>query len=269
MTTVPSGIWPIDPNVTTGTDLATYLNAWMDAFQSMQASPTRPPLIAKGGVWAKTLGAVDIALMFYDGTTDHEIGSVIGGNVKFGGVSASATAPTPATLGQTWVDTTVAGAPTLRIYNGTSWAYVSDKLLFGGATKAEATATGITVTGTLNVANITDGTDTVKTGFAVNGSARAWCNYDSSTGSIRDSFSISSIANLGASTDALNFAAHMANANHGVSGTSNGSTTTNNVGRYLSPYNYTASNVTITTQRVDNSASPAPMANVSIHGDLA
>jgi hypothetical protein len=124
MTTVPSGIWPIDPNVTTGTDLATYLNTWMDAFQSMQASPTRPPLITKGGVWAKTIGAADIALMFFDGAADHAIGSVIGGSASFGGVVASATAPTPATLGATWIDTSVAGFPVLKVYSGTVWGEI-------------------------------------------------------------------------------------------------------------------------------------------------
>jgi len=121
MTTVPSGIWPIDPNVTTGTDLANYLNTWMNAFQSMQASPTRPPLITKGGVWAKTIGAADIALMFYDGTADHAIGSVVGGSVSFGGVGASTAPPTSPSTGDTWVDTTIAGAPIFKVYNGTSW----------------------------------------------------------------------------------------------------------------------------------------------------
>ena len=121
MTTVPSGIWPIDPNVTTGTDLATYLNTWMNAFQSMQASATRPPLITKGGVWAKTIGATDVALMFYDGTADYEIGSVIGGNVAFGGTTASTTPPASPSEGDTWVDTSSAGAPILKVYNGTTW----------------------------------------------------------------------------------------------------------------------------------------------------
>jgi hypothetical protein len=47
---------------------------------------------------------------------------------------------------------------------------------------------------TLNVANITDGTDTVETGYVVNGSAKAWVNLEQiGTQSIQDSFNTSSI----------------------------------------------------------------------------
>ena len=47
---------------------------------------------------------------------------------------------------------------------------------------------------TLSVSNITDGTDTVETGYVVNGSAKAWVNFNG-TGTIatRDSFNVGSI----------------------------------------------------------------------------
>jgi hypothetical protein len=46
---------------------------------------------------------------------------------------------------------------------------------------------------TLNVSNITDGVDTVGTSYVVNGSAKAWVNFDQSTGlTVKDSFNISS-----------------------------------------------------------------------------
>ena len=46
---------------------------------------------------------------------------------------------------------------------------------------------------TLNVSNITDGTDTVETGYVLNGSAKAWVNFDQGTGlTVKDSFNISS-----------------------------------------------------------------------------
>ena len=80
MTVITSGTWPISAPVTSGTELATYLNELVNGVQTSQASPTRPPALQKGGVWAKTLGAADIALMFYDGTTDREIGSTVSNN---------------------------------------------------------------------------------------------------------------------------------------------------------------------------------------------
>ena len=47
---------------------------------------------------------------------------------------------------------------------------------------------------TLNVANITDNTTSVPTGYVVNGSAKAWCNFNGTgTVAIRDSFATSSI----------------------------------------------------------------------------
>lgn len=121
MTVISSGTWPIDATTTSGTELAAYLNEMADAIQTSQASPSRPPAIQKGGVWTKTLGAADIALMLYDGTTDREIGKVVGGNTSFGGTFVSNTAPTPATAGMLWVDTTAAAQPLLKMYDGTIW----------------------------------------------------------------------------------------------------------------------------------------------------
>ena len=50
---------------------------------------------------------------------------------------------------------------------------------------------------TLNVANISDGTDTVGTGYVVNGSAKAWVNFNGTgTTVIRDSFNITDIFDI-------------------------------------------------------------------------
>ena len=50
---------------------------------------------------------------------------------------------------------------------------------------------------TLNVANISDGTDTVETGYVVNGSAKAWLNFNGTgTVAIRDSFNITDIFDI-------------------------------------------------------------------------
>ena len=121
MPVISPGTWPIDPTTTSGTELATYLNELINAVQSTQSTPTRPVALQRGGLWAKTLGATDIELMFFDGTTDYKIGSIIGGNVSFGGVAATTTPPTGPSTGDTWVDTSVGGAPVLKIWNGTNW----------------------------------------------------------------------------------------------------------------------------------------------------
>ena len=47
---------------------------------------------------------------------------------------------------------------------------------------------------TLNVSNITDGTDTVGTSYVVNGSAKAWVNFNGSgTIAVRNSLNVASL----------------------------------------------------------------------------
>ena len=124
MTVITSGVWPIDPTVTTGTELATYLNELVQAVNSSQSSASRPAMVVKGGVWAKTKGATDIDLMFFDGTTDFVIGSVVGGVAKFGGstfnfgaTAAKPTTPAPV-KGDIFYDTTLSR---IEIYDGGAW----------------------------------------------------------------------------------------------------------------------------------------------------
>jgi len=51
---------------------------------------------------------------------------------------------------------------------------------------------------TLNVANVTDGTTSVPTGYVVNGSAKAWVNFNGTgTIAIRDSLNVSSLTDNG------------------------------------------------------------------------
>ena len=68
---------------------------------------------------------------------------------------------------------------------------------------------------TINAANITDGTDTVATGYVVNGSGRSWVSHSFST-TIVESFNTSSVSDLGTGigrqdyTSAMNVSAHVA-----------------------------------------------------------
>lgn len=65
---------------------------------------------------------------------------------------------------------------------------------------------------TLNVANITDGTDTVATGYVVNGSAKAWVNFNGTgTVAIRDSLNVSSLTDNSAGNYTINITSAFAN----------------------------------------------------------
>lgn len=68
---------------------------------------------------------------------------------------------------------------------------------------------------TLSVSNITDGTDTVETGYVVNGSAKAWVNFNG-TGTIaaRDSLNVASLTDNSTGNYSVNFTNNMANANY-------------------------------------------------------
>ena len=246
MATIPSGIWPIDATTTNGTELAQYLNDWVQAFSTQHANATRPPMIARGGVWAKTLGATDIALMLYDGTTDHQIGSIIGGKASFGGgTNAGTTAPASPAVGDLWFDT---GASALKIYDGANWITPSavtpitldavnnrvginqptptvdldvtgSAKLTGNISAVDATLSGnATISGNMQSTNITDGTDTVGTEYVVNGSAKAWVNFNG-TGAvaIRKSFNMSSITDNGTGDYTANFTNTMPSADCAVS----------------------------------------------------
>ena len=71
---------------------------------------------------------------------------------------------------------------------------------------------------TLNVSNISDGTDTVETGYVVNGSAKAWANMNGlGTVAIRDSVNVSSITDNGTGDYTVNYANSMSNTNHSFS----------------------------------------------------
>ena len=70
---------------------------------------------------------------------------------------------------------------------------------------------------TIDVANITDGTDTVATGYVINGSAKFWVNFNGSgTVVIRDSFNMSSLTDNGTGDYSGNFASNMSATTYSV-----------------------------------------------------
>ena len=122
---------------------------------------------------------------------------------------------------------------------------------------------------TLNVSNITDGTDTVETGYVLNGSAKSWVNFNG-TGTIaaRDSLNVASLTDEGTGAYGVNFTNNMANSNYSVSGTSQ-NTSVDIVG--LNGRSDTnAGDVRINTARPYTAAyQDANRASFVIHGDLA
>jgi len=57
---------------------------------------------------------------------------------------------------------------------------------------------------TLNVANVTDGTTSVPTGYVVNGSAKAWANTPSDGEAVNQSFNISSLTDVATGVQRFN-----------------------------------------------------------------
>jgi hypothetical protein len=70
---------------------------------------------------------------------------------------------------------------------------------------------------TLNVANISDGADTVETGYVVNGSAKAWVNFNGiGTVAIRDSLNVSSLTDGGVGVCTVGLTSSAANTDYCV-----------------------------------------------------
>jgi len=122
---------------------------------------------------------------------------------------------------------------------------------------------------TLNVSNITDGTDTVETGYVVNGSAKAWVNFDGeSTAAIRDSFNSSSLSDNGVGNYTVTFTNSMSNSSYSapaagssIYGISNHGCGMTNA-RTVSTLDFLSTDDTSTTR-------DARYFDAAIHGDLA
>ena len=70
---------------------------------------------------------------------------------------------------------------------------------------------------TLNVSNITDGTDTVETGYVVNGSAKAWVQFNAATPVISGSMNVSSLTDNGTGQYYTNWSSNMGNNDYAIS----------------------------------------------------
>ena len=120
---------------------------------------------------------------------------------------------------------------------------------------------------TLNVSNITDGTTTVGTSYVVNGSAKAWVNFNGTgTVAIRGSFNSSSITDNGTGDYTLTFSNSLASGNFSWSGGAQelcavGVFTPSGYGTTSKRFNVKGTNVTTNKDAQD--------VNFSLHGELA
>jgi hypothetical protein len=116
---------------------------------------------------------------------------------------------------------------------------------------------------TLNVSNISDGTDTVETGYVVNGSAKAWVSV-LGDGTLVDGFNVSSVTDLGTSSNQINLANSFENSNYAIL-----STGTTNAAAVIAMFQTViVSSFKINTRNADKNAVDAA-ARSACFGDLA
>jgi len=121
---------------------------------------------------------------------------------------------------------------------------------------------------TLNVANVTDGTTSVPTGYVVSGSAKAWINF-SGTGTVstRDSFNLSSLVDNGTGNYSTNYASNMSANDYSVA-TAVGQTSPYPIAQaYLA--GVTTTRVTLNTAQPGNADYDLGLVTSTSFGDLA
>jgi hypothetical protein len=73
--------------------------------------------------------------------------------------------------------------------------------------------------GTLVITTLSDGTNSTSSTNCIQGSAKAWANFNGTSGSVRSSYNCSSVTRNSAGDYTFNFTNALANANYAVSGT--------------------------------------------------
>ena len=116
----------------------------------------------------------------------------------------------------------------------------------------------------LVVSNISDGTDTVETGYVLNGSAKVWLNADGTgTVSARDSLNVSGLVDSGTGILQFNFTASLANV--GYSATAS----TNNFHNYVTNGDKSVSSNKVIAADGSHTNVDAAQMNCTCCGDLA
>lgn len=116
--------WPIDPNNTSGIDLAEVLNDAVEAADTNNLGNNRPSYVEAGGLWSKgNNGSIDLFL--FDGDKDVLIGGSAAGD---GGMVISDSPPDSPSVGDMWLRTP---QMIVFVWNGDYWFQFPEHL--GGA----------------------------------------------------------------------------------------------------------------------------------------
>ncbi len=70
--------------------------------------------------------------------------------------------------------------------------------------------------GTLTISTLSDGTNSTSSTNCIQGSAKAWVNFNGTSGAIRASFNVSSVTRSGTGDYVVNFTNAMSDANYAV-----------------------------------------------------
>jgi hypothetical protein len=167
----------------------------------------------------------------------------------------------------------------VKLINGTDFTASngSDVVLATGAAVSdtvEVVAYGTfetnsqTFTGVTTISELSDGTDTVETGYVVNGSAKAWVNFNGTgTIAIRGSVNVTSLTDIGVGRISINLTNGLSDVSNAVAG--------GQAGQSSSPYTasprFGFSSTTTYNQytAIGNTPTDAEFVYTTIHGDLA
>jgi len=121
---------------------------------------------------------------------------------------------------------------------------------------------------TLNVSNISDGTDTVETGYVVNGSAKAWVNFNGTgTIAVRDSLNVASLTDNGTGDFSANFNSSYSNTNYVVS--MSAASTIASSDTMANAYSYGTGSVTVGVNNISGILTDRTYNDITTIGDLA
>jgi hypothetical protein len=114
MSNRPFTDFPIDPNTTSGTELAEILDRFQQSVDSMNLGNGRPSYLEAGGLWTKgRSGTIDLYL--FDGTKDV---LVAGSGTGDGGMAISEQPPSSPSVGDMWMRLP---NNVVMIWNGDFW----------------------------------------------------------------------------------------------------------------------------------------------------
>ena len=171
-------------------------------------------------------------LLIPNGTTAQRPASPAAGEIRYN----SSLSQYEGYSGSAWnnLGSGAAGSNTQVQYNSSGALAGSSALNFNGTTLA---------TTTLQSTNLSDGTNSTSTTNAIQGSAKAWVNFNGSTAAIRASYNVSSVTRSAAGTYTINFTNSLTDANYAV----NATCSANSGNNYMIPIYSTGSGAVVNT----------------------